>query len=441
MQVTKILVLVLAAQQVLSSQQQQVAADRDITIKPVKKLVAVIVGSAKHPISSGVRSLDYAEADAEELRAAFASLGYEVHVLLNEAASKTLVLRLLQQFEKNQPERFVFAYIGHGFSRNSMNYLVTHGTTLWTLQDALALKDVEKGLIAVGARQTISFIDACRNDPMVEGVRAAPWQNFTPELERRISRSTGMKIMFSSKAGEISYESKRLGQGVFSYFLAKALKGESMPGGAVLSFRSVFDQVSREVTAYVGANGEHQIPAESGEASGDLLIGTVPIKATMAQTAPAPASQRSGETPDTGKDIKAKPCDPIVPEVCAGTVWVSFPQRDKFCLLRSGSDFVLLLKGDCKGEIVAKLRRRDGGFEGRTTLGACPTGVVARLRFESPKDAVFEVRSQAPVSSGGKFRSRLPVILCPVETGDSSTMKFDVYQLTLDDVVNGGAQR
>jgi uncharacterized caspase-like protein len=111
---------------------------------------------------------------------------------------------------------FLFYFSGHGFQQDGRNYLATYGATADDLKgEGLAVADVEAILKASRARQSMMFIDACRNDPGV-GARSAGTLTFAT-----LKASEGLRVLYSSRSGSVSCESDQLQQGVFTHFLVQ----------------------------------------------------------------------------------------------------------------------------------------------------------------------------------------------------------------------------
>ncbi|MCP4408735.1 MAG: SUMF1/EgtB/PvdO family nonheme iron enzyme [Gammaproteobacteria bacterium] len=108
------------------------------------------------------------------------------------------------------------------------------------------------------------FIDACRNDPG-SGTKGAGLNSFVDY------DAEGLRILFSTKAGKVSYENSALGHGVFSHYLIEALQGAAARQG-LITFRQVADHVRKKVRAWGYSQGQVQVPYEAGDASGDFLL-------------------------------------------------------------------------------------------------------------------------------------------------------------------------
>ena len=192
--------------------------------------VALVVGISAYPKGSGISQLKYATRDSEVLAEALKSLGYLVRVLKDSDATGPLIRRTLRELsDAVLPEStLLFFFAGHGYSNKGINYLATFELTADDLDGGgLPVKQVESLLLASKAKRKLMFVDACRNEPS-QGGRSVSLRSF-----EGLQGSEGIRELYSTKAGAMSYESDDLGQGIFTYYLAKGIKGEAAGGGRI----------------------------------------------------------------------------------------------------------------------------------------------------------------------------------------------------------------
>src|SRR5581483_3187657 len=84
--------------------------------------------------------------------------------------------------------------------------------------------------------------------------------------------SKGIKVLYATEAGKVSYENDELKQGVFTSFLLKALSGQAAGQDGLILFQDVAEYVRDGVKQFSFANGQPQTPYEAGESSGDFLV-------------------------------------------------------------------------------------------------------------------------------------------------------------------------
>ena len=140
---------------------------------------------------------------------------------------------------------FIFYFSGHGFQSGKENYPATYGTTEANLtSQGLPLSEVITMLFDTGARRRIAFVDACRNDPDAKSVGSM--RSFGDLRE-----SEGMRILYSTAPGSVSFEDESLQHGVFSYFLMEGLKGKAANSSdGLITFDDLDAYVSREMRNY-----------------------------------------------------------------------------------------------------------------------------------------------------------------------------------------------
>ena len=263
------------------------AQTRDIRVRPVaatvktsfekQAKVALLIGIGQYAPASGMSSLKYAVRDVDVLAGVLESQGYVVRKLVDSQATRSMVRKSIRELsdvvQPNQGTLLVF-FGGHGFTKNGLNYLATFGVTSDDLEgEGLPVRDVEMLLRLNKARQKLLFIDACRNEP--ESVT----RSGTARSFKKLAAAEGLKVLYSTREGRVSFEDDALKQGVFSYFLGKGLAGEAAGSDGLVTFRDLTDFVADRMVAYGMKQGKVQSPFESGESSGDfLLASTVKIR-------------------------------------------------------------------------------------------------------------------------------------------------------------------
>jgi formylglycine-generating enzyme required for sulfatase activity len=316
---------------------------RDLRIEPIDPVakrafekqvkVALVVGISAYPQGSGLSSLKYAARDAEVLGATLKSQGYLVRQLTESDATRAMIRRSLRELsDAVSPDEgtMLFFFGGHGFTFKGTNYLATFGVTADDLDgEGLAVKDVEELLRAGKAKRKLLFIDACRNDPG-QAVRSAGQRSF-----ERLQASEGMRVLFSTKEGRVSFEDDALRQGVFTYFLAKGLQGEAAGTDGLVTFRDLADYITDRMRAYTVERGQMQIPFEAGESSGDFLLsagnkggGGPPEPASVPVAPPEPE-----KTPS----LSVAPPEPVKPVLQAGTPKVNDKDGLKYVWIPPGT--------------------------------------------------------------------------------------------------------
>jgi formylglycine-generating enzyme required for sulfatase activity len=299
---SRLLLLLLAA---VSSLLAQTTAKRIIPISgsdvdafEKQRKIALLVGVAEYPNYSGIGRLAYPPADVGAIGDQLRAQGYTVIRLIDSQATRGSVrgaLRNIREVLDQQDGTLVFFFSGHGWAPEGRNFLATFDAEAGNLGGSgIALDEVLQAMQATGAKRRVAWIDACRNEP---GKSVG-----SSRVMAALNRSEGTRVLFSTRAGRLSYEDPQLKQGVFSHFLARALKGEAARGDGLVTFRDVADYVIENVQQYGLGRGDLQIPYEAGEASGDFLI----ARGSAARVDPTPTPVVTG--PQVG-DVRVNPKD------------------------------------------------------------------------------------------------------------------------------------
>ena len=230
--------------------------------------VAVLVGVGDYPRTSGLSTLRYPPSDVTSVETVLAAQNYTVVSLQDAQATKGGVLQALRNagevLERGQGT-LVFFFSGHGFEVGGKNYLATYGSNALNLsQTGLALDQVERAMIETGVARRVMWVDACRNTPGKSSDQARTFAAF--------QAAAGTRILFSTKAGRVSYENDDLRQGVFTHFLLEGLRGQAAGADGLVTFRDLADYVEGSVPSYSLQRGQVQVPYDAGEAAGDFLI-------------------------------------------------------------------------------------------------------------------------------------------------------------------------
>ncbi len=184
--------------------------------------VALIVGNSNY---KSVYSLKNAVSDSTSISAVLSRLGFEVIEVSD--VTKAEFTKALDEFSiaAQDAEAAVFYYSGHGFQLGGSNFLVPVDAKLnnreTILKETLRLNDVIEA-VQDRNRQTLIFLDACRNNPLPESVRDKSMLDGLAQLEA----GTGTFVAFATQPGNIT----RDGAGNHSPFAAALLEHMETPG-------------------------------------------------------------------------------------------------------------------------------------------------------------------------------------------------------------------
>lgn len=235
--------------------------------------VAVVVGVNNYTKYSGLKTLKYAAADANVIGSVLKNKhGYTVRGLPNHEGNKDNILTAIADagaLLKNKQGTLVFFFSGHGFVHNGENYLApSNFNSRRVSQSGLTIREVEDAIKKTGVRRAILLIDACRDDPRIEGNKSFGSKGFRQQY------SSGVQHLFGAEFGKQSWEHQDLKHGVFSYYLHKGLDGAAQEKSGIISFDSLKSYVQENVLKWSFKNlPVPQKPHHSGEAYGVFVLG------------------------------------------------------------------------------------------------------------------------------------------------------------------------
>ncbi|MBI2927895.1 MAG: SUMF1/EgtB/PvdO family nonheme iron enzyme [Verrucomicrobia bacterium] len=117
----------------------------------------------------------------------------------------------------------VMSFSTHGFEKEGRAYVMPYdGNREYIEETGIPLQTVKTRLQEAKANKKLLIIDACRESPNAQ-TRGASRMN--EQLLQALRKSEGMAILSSCAVGQLSWEADELKQGVFTYFLLRALEG------------------------------------------------------------------------------------------------------------------------------------------------------------------------------------------------------------------------
>lgn len=286
---------------------EEVAKDNEILEKSFK--VALLVGIGDYDQSlTGIPELKYPVADIRAVASILKVQGYTPIMLTDRQATAARIrqqLKYLADEVEAGKGTAIFYFSGHGFRINGENYLATYNTTLDELaQQGLAVSEVQNLLAATGAKQRVVFIDACRNDPEAKSISGG-------RAFDQLQESEGLRILYSTGPGKVSYEDDALQQGVFSYYVAKGLHGDAAGPDGMVTFDDLKDWVSDNMRRYSAEHQRPQIPYQLGESSGDFVLAKKNTGDVAGLADPTPAAPPAPPVPARAQARTAPP--PVAP--------------------------------------------------------------------------------------------------------------------------------
>lgn len=203
------------------------------------KKLALVVGNSDY---TSVTPLRNATRDARDIAESLKRLGFEV-TLLTDVASEAFWDKV-EAFSQDAEtaESTVFFYSGHAFQMNGANYLVPVDAKLssreaiqketWNLDGIIARLQDRK-------RQTLIFLDACRNDPVPQSVRGT---GASADGLARLQTGVGTFVAFATEPGAVTFDGA--GDAPNSPFTTALLEHIETPG---ISISDLMIEVRNEV--------------------------------------------------------------------------------------------------------------------------------------------------------------------------------------------------
>lgn len=211
-----------------------------------------------------------------------------VELLVDESATRERILKALQKlFVRAQEKDLVLIYVSsHGSPQQGelglqgVGHIVTYDTSLEDLFiGALEFQDFSEKVALIKARRKVTFLDTCYSGQALrsgEKNLSVTSLGVSAETARLFTSSEGSYLITSSDSTERSWESDRLQNSFFTYYLLSALKQGKEPP----TLKEAFADLSRKVSAGVLAEKEARQSPQLHPATGpaDLRIGAPPLQ-------------------------------------------------------------------------------------------------------------------------------------------------------------------
>ncbi|MGL4550640.1 MAG: tetratricopeptide repeat protein [Gemmataceae bacterium] len=253
---------------------------------------ALLVGVKQYDRAE-LTALEYTENDVTALSLYLKASGYKRVVLMTQsagamearylptAANVRKELKGLLE-DRTDDDTVVLAFCGHGvqFRGSDEPYFCPMDASLKSKATLLSLSEVYGQLGRCRARTKVLFSDACRNDPLPKGTRAALGAQITAPRGRGSKEKVPENVvaLFSCTEGEVAWETEKHRHGVFFHFLIEGLKGKAANAARQVTVASLADYVQREVGDFVRteiSGGKRQRPEMVGRFSTPVVIADV----------------------------------------------------------------------------------------------------------------------------------------------------------------------
>ena len=239
-----------------------------------------------------LRSLRFTEADVNGLAAVLKDADYKRVVLMTqseavsagdntlEPTAKNIRKKLAAILEDRKPDDAVLvAFSGHGvqYRDQKASYFCPMDADLADNNTLVSLGEVYKALEESVAGTKVVLVDACRNDPQAEASKAVENVKLESVTRPQSERPPGgVAALFSCSEGQKSYESEKLGHGVFFHYVIEGLKGEAANKKGEVTLQRLAAYVADEVpdAAREVSDLARQRPQQVGDLSGAVPLVT-----------------------------------------------------------------------------------------------------------------------------------------------------------------------
>ena len=198
----------------------------------------------------------------------------------------------------------VLAFSGHGALIDGKNYLLPTEASVDDPQTMIPVDSVYEKLSQCRASLKVLLVDACRNDPRPPGRRSASPKQDSQAFAERLQRvPEGLLLLSSCAPGEISWEEKDFGHGVFMHYLLEGLAGQADENGDhVVTLKELHKYAARKTKTYVARkfNGfqSPRLTSKDVEAEAeDFPFITLVTRSEPMKPAPATVPPRSAPGP------------------------------------------------------------------------------------------------------------------------------------------------
>ncbi|RME86683.1 MAG: caspase family protein [Planctomycetota bacterium] len=283
-----------------------------------RKLVAVVIGVGQYK-KKNIPPLRFAAKDAHDLAQLLQAKKDELHLkklieLTQEKATLEEIRHALGTVlaKEATPYDTVFIfYSGHGVAvpdpaspdKDKMEkYFVPYDVDKdsW-YSSALPMGELQRILNRIDSRRVMIFLDSCYSG---SGAKSLSGSNvlISPDFQNRFKRR-GLLVVTASDTNQYSYESEKLQNGYFTYFLIQGLKGDAdQNGDSKVTANELVQYLKRKVPEAV-KEGENQIQTPTVT---NLLYGDFVLLQKSRKRSGSPSNSTSNKRTENSKKEKKK---------------------------------------------------------------------------------------------------------------------------------------
>ncbi len=252
--------------------------------------VALLIGVQRYD-GTGLRNLDYAENDVNQLARTLKDQGFQEIILLTRSEARRTDRDFLEPTAENvrsylknllarmaKEDTLLVAFSGHGvqFKADGAMYFCPAQTNLAKRESLVSLDEVYTALNEKVPGRKVLLVDACRNDP-ADGLGANDPDSVTrPQVP---DPPGGTVALFSCSKGQRAFESLKHKSGFLFHTIVEGLRGGAADTKTgEVGWLDLAKYVQRTLPAAVTAEkgpGAVQMPEIRGTLRGELILARV----------------------------------------------------------------------------------------------------------------------------------------------------------------------
>ena len=228
-----------------------------------KRTIAIIISIENYfpKQRNQIPPVKYANNDAERFKEILLNKlsidENDIIVLKNDKAIKTEIEDVIkyQMFSMTADDRLIFYYVGHGFHDGVTNYISTYDMSKTDISNtAISLRKLLLDPLKYSkCNNALIFIDACAQSFVDEYSRSTISNINDEELIVLSNEFPHYALFLSCQDGEKSYSCDTLKNGIWTYYLAKAIDesvNEVIVNNQYITDRKLGDYLSLNVSKY-----------------------------------------------------------------------------------------------------------------------------------------------------------------------------------------------
>lgn len=235
-----------------------------------------------------IKPVKYANADALAVKSVLQEHDFHTDdqtILINDTATRTLIKSRVRKVLNSltEDDTVYFFYAGHGFAKNTKNYITCFDTQQDDLENtSIAVEWLFKEFKGSECNRIVLFLDSCESGMLastdIRGIYSALTED---ELKEFFEDSEHCICFAACKPGQYSYHSGIIKHGIWSYHLVKAMNAEASDAlvhGRFLTSSSLQNYLKSAVpkTLRESLTGtQTQTPWLYGAMNSDILIADV----------------------------------------------------------------------------------------------------------------------------------------------------------------------